>query len=248
VKQFSYIAPFLLALAAPASAQPAPAPVPPVTPTAPIAGTPATPAAVDPAVPAEGDAVTPASGEEAPPVEPVPPVGPVPPVEPPPPPPPPRVPGLLPSSIGDQSLVTHAYALDKETTVPDHTFTASLFADYWFTAGPRVGGTAGMFRSFEAHFGVLLDTLTTMSASGAPSTSSSSTRIMYGASIGLVSYAGIQLAGGMIFLTGQGNTAAMVPTGQLTVPLDAHWLPFSVANTRVRITYPIGLGIEWGIL
>jgi hypothetical protein len=40
----------------------------------------------------------------------------------------------------------------------------------------------------------------------------------------------------------------MVPTGQLTVPLDAHWLPFRVPKTRVRITYPIGVGIEWGML
>jgi hypothetical protein len=154
----------------------------------------------------------------------------------------------LPSSVADQSLVAHGYALEKETTVPDHPFTASLFADYWFTAGPRIGGTAGMFRSFEAHFGVLLDTLTTMGVGGAPSTSSSETRIFYGASVGLLSYAGIQLAGGLIFLTGQGDTGETIPTGQLTLPLDAHWLPFSIANTRVRITYPIGVGIEWGVL
>jgi hypothetical protein len=199
----------------------------------------------------EGAAVTPPSGEPVSPTEPVAPVGPVEPVapvEPPAPPPAPRVPGLLPSSAADQSLATHGYALEKETTVPDHQFTASVFADYWFTAGPRIGGTAGMFRAFEAHFGVLLDTETTMGVGGGPSTSTFSTRIMYGASMGLLSYRGIQLAAGLIFLAGRGDTSATVLTGQLSVPLDAHWLPFRVENTRVRVTYPIGIGIEWGAL
>ena len=186
-----------------------------------------------------------------PPVDtPVTPTEPVAPVEPPPPPPPPapKFTGLLASSATDQHLARHDLALDKETTVPDHPFTGFVFADYWFMNGPRFGATAGMFRSFEAHLGVLLDSKTTMSGTGGSSTSSVSTRFFYGASVGLLSLYGVQLAGGITVLTGSGDTSDMVPNGTLSLPLDAHWLPFRVEKTRLRITYPVGIGIEWGNL
>lgn len=246
MKRASYLAPLVLALATPVAAQPAPVPgTPAVTPTTPPAATPATPDAPAPVAPVDGEPPGPPTGDPVPPVEPVAPVEPTPP---PPPPPPPRFTGLVPSSAGDQSLAMHEQALERETTVPDHPFTASVFADYWFTAGPRVGGTAGMFRAFEVHLGVLLDSNTTMPTPPTPPTSTSSTRIFYGVTVGLLSYRGVQLAGGFVALTGQGDAGDMVPTGQLTVPLDAHWLPFRVANSRVRITYPLGVGIEWGLL
>lgn len=244
MRHTSYLAPLVLALATPAAAQPAAVPgTPAVTPTAPPAATPAEPTAGDAAVPVDGAPATP-TGEPVPPVEPVAPVEP----PPPPPPPPPRFTGLLPSTAADQHLATHDQALEGETTVPDHPFTASVFGDYWFSAGPRVGGTAGMYRAFEAHLGVLIDSTTTMPTPPAAPTSTSSTRIFYGVTVGLLSYRGVQLAGGIVSLTGRGDAPDTLLTGQLTVPLDAHWLPFRVANSRLRITYPVGVGIEWGLL
>jgi len=240
VKHAFYVAPLLVALTRLASAQPAPAQ--PAPQPAPV---PDTPASTTEPTPANGEAVPP-TGEAVPPTEAAPPVE-QPPVEPAPPPPKPFT-GLVPSSAGDQRLAQHELALERETTVPDHPFTASVFADYWFTAGPRVGGTVGMFRAFEAHLGVLLDSQTVMGTMPGTTTTTSSTRIFYGITAGLLSIRGVQLAGGLIVHTGQGDTGEMIPTGQLTVPLDAHWLPFRVEKTRVRITYPIGIGIEWGML
>lgn len=233
--------------------QPAPAPAPDTQPppeeTAPTTSVPGTPAA----------GTQSPTGEEAPPsdgtVPPTDGAAPIPTESPPPPPPPPpqpavlRTPGLLASSATDQHLSTHSYALDHETTLPDHQFSGSLFADYWFTSGPRIGGTFGMFRSFEAVLGVLRDTETTGGGmTGQPEMSAGKTRIMYGGNIGFLSIMGVQLSGGLMFFSGSGDTAAVTPCGQLSIPLDAHWLPFHIENTRVRATYPFGLGIEWGAL
>jgi hypothetical protein len=149
-------------------------------------------------------------------------------------------------------MSTHSYALDHETTLPDHQFSASVFADYWFTSGPRIGGTFGMFRSFEIVLVVLRDTKTMGGGmTGMPETSTGVTRIMYGGNVGFLSIMGVQLSAGLMLFSGDGDTGgngSMVPCGQLSIPLDAHWLPFHIENTRVRATYPFGLGIEWGAL
>jgi hypothetical protein len=83
---------------------------------------------------------------------------------------------------------------------------------------------------------------------GTPEMSTTETRFMYGGNIGFLSFAGIQLSGGMMFFSGNGDTGDVAPCGALSIPLDAHWLPIHVENTRIRATYPFGIGIEWGAL
>lgn len=249
MKRTSYYSALLLALAAPAAAQTAPTTPAPGAPAGSPAAVPASTAAQPPAVaPPTDPAVTPPTDPAMTPTEPVTPVVPVEPA-PPPPPPAPKFTGLMASNATDQHLARHDLALDKETTLPDHPFTGFVFGDYWFTSGPRLGVTAGVFRAFELHLGVLLDSKTTMPAMvGGPTTSSSSTRFFYGGSVGLLSLYGIQLAGGLTALLGDGDTSDIVPNATLSLPLDAHWLPFHIEKTRVRITYPVGIGIEWGNL
>lgn len=148
----------------------------------------------------------------------------------------------------DQHLADHPRAYDRETPTIQRFVTAGVFVDYQFSAGPRVAGSFGVFRGFELYLGEMRDTLTMKAVGSTPAMASKTTRFMSGMNIALISYAGFHLAGGLMVLSGQGDTKNMSYTGALSLQLDAHWLPFHVANTRVRINYPFGIGIEWGAL
>ncbi len=201
------------ALTATAVAQPAPVkqlpasgtqPQPDATPSASVpTGDTATPTPTPNGDTTTGETTVPTTGET------------IAPTPPPPPPPPPPVPRLLASSAVDQQMFAHDRALDRETLLPDHQFTASVFADYWFQSGPRIGGGFGVYRSFEFYLGAMLDSVTT-GGGGVPEMSSSSTRFMYGGNVGMLSYAGVQLSGGIMCLLGNGDTAEITPTGALS--------------------------------
>lgn len=200
------------------------------------------------------DGATPAATEvpPSPPAEPAEPEPP-PPTEPPPAAPPPAPLAATLPPIGtmrtDQRLHARSYGFERETPMKYRTFTANVFGDYWFQAGPRVGASAGIYRAFEVHLGVLVDKYTTGTTGTNPMPMTSrETRVFYGASAAFLSYAGVEASGGIVVQLGDGDTGDFQPIAELSVALDAHWLPFRVKNTRARLTYPIGLGIEWGAL
>jgi hypothetical protein len=149
------------------------------------------------------------------------------------------------ASTAEQRLFTHPVALDRETTLPNHELTVGLLADFWFQSGPRAAATFGLYRAFELELGVVYDTDTPMTA-GAEF--SRSLRFMATGTLAMFSYRSVMLKGGLAMAFGDGDLPDTFLTANLTVPLDAPWLPFRLTNARARVTYPIGLGIEWGVL
>lgn len=161
-----------------------------------------------------------------------------------------RATGLVSTSASKARLLAPPASVTRET-VPDSAKDGDLaqyavFASWAGPWGPWVGGSFGMFRAFRVDLGATqrLTYRSVCVGSRCENVIDGRAGLTFGwaISVAIVSYNGVEGSFGLAVFDNHDVT----PTARLALTLDAAWLPFRVPKTRVFLSYPIGLGVEWG--
>lgn len=153
---------------------------------------------------------------------------------------------LVPSGGGSQTLPERPSPIEREVGIQDPTggrqlFQWSVFGDWMHVHGPFVGASVGMYRGVSIFLGGTNHVAQSSKCpDGICTDVTGKFGLAYGVTVAALSINRIELSGGAFY------AGRIRPLARLSVPLDLPWMPVAIPDARIRVSYPFGIGLEWG--